>query len=105
MEVRRSARLAAKRAAVAENLFEPKPKLERRNGKILHTEEDVPPMIMLKQHMDNHSPFVNFVVHGLMKYEITDPKAEGVKDKTQLFVQITFFFIAIKVILYHYGLL
>lgn len=105
MEVRRSTRLAAKRAST--HFEEPKPKLEQRNGKILHDDgdDDVPPMIMLKPLLDNHSPFVNFVVHGLMKYKITDSNAEAVKKRVTDFYQMFIFFAAIKFVFWYLNVL
>lgn len=57
------------------------------------------------QKHDQTSLFINFIVHGIMKYEMNDPKAREIKEKTLHFIQLTFAFVLIKIIFWYFKVL
>jgi hypothetical protein len=123
MEIRRSARIAAAESAKTAN-FQQQQDLwvnnnnnyvrpRRQNGKIIYcgnedvdaeVEERKAKPIVLQRH-EQTSIFINFIVHGIMKYEINDPKAREMKGKTMHFLQLTFAFVLIKSILWYFKVL
>jgi hypothetical protein len=117
MEVRRSARIAAAKQARAQEAQEtqnPSNLSVKNNHKLLRSRHDVilnvnnetkMPKAFVYQKHDQTFLFINFIVHGLMKYEIHDPKAKEMKEKTSAFLQLTGFFVLIKCILWYFGYL
>jgi hypothetical protein len=101
---RRSPRLAAKVLAEKEPFV---PLLELHKLNISKKQEPRQKKIegVVYQKHDQTYLFINFIVHGLMKYEINDPKADEMREKTTAFLQLAVFFVLIKSVLWYCGYL
>lgn len=105
MEVRRSARIANKQAKKGDPWVLPdKVRLQRRNGVIVRCDDEKEESVVSQKHQQT-SLFINFIVHGVMKYEINDPKARDMKQKAILFLQLTVAFLLIKCFFWCFGVL
>lgn len=102
MEVRRSPRLAAKMLPKERPIVPSLELYKSINNKKTHSKQA---QNTVYQKHDQTFLFINFIVHGLMKYEMNDPKAEEMKEKTATFLQLTVFFVLIKCVLWYTGCL
>ncbi len=107
MELRRSVRLAAKRDS--QNV--PVSVNKTVNGTIYNNNQKVlrtaPESLTLKKNKESSfsEQYVNFVVYGLFKMDIEDPKAEGLKKRVGDFLLLFMFFCAIKFVFWYLDVL